>query len=87
MTADDAPRLLRPWGDPHEFEAYGYRRVGADLRHRSMIVSSKKIRRLMREHDLQPKPRKRVVATTPTREIKIARRPAVRATSANGIPS
>jgi putative transposase len=47
-----------------EFEAYGYRRVGAELRHRSMVVNSKKIRRLMRENDLQPKRCKRFVATT-----------------------
>ena len=47
-----------------EFEAYGYRRVGAELRHRGMVVNSKKVRRLMREHELQPKPRKRFVATT-----------------------
>ncbi len=47
-----------------EFEAYGYRRVGAELRHRGMIVNSKKVRRLMREYDLQPKRRRRFVATT-----------------------
>ena len=47
-----------------EFEAYGYRRVGAELRHRGIVVNAKKIRRLMREHDLQPKRRKRFVATT-----------------------
>ena len=47
-----------------EFEAYGYRRVGAELRHRGMVVNSKKIRRLMREHDLQPKRRRRFKATT-----------------------
>jgi putative transposase len=47
-----------------EFEAYGYRRVGAELRHRGMVVNSKKIRRLMREHDLQPKRRRRFVVTT-----------------------
>ena len=29
-----------------------------------MVVNSKKIRRLMREHDLQPKRRRRFVATT-----------------------
>ena len=33
-----------------EFEAYGYRRVDAELRHRGMVVDTKKIRRLMREH-------------------------------------
>ncbi len=36
-----------------EFEFYGWRRVRAELRHRGMIVNHKKIRRLMREHDLQ----------------------------------
>ena len=38
-----------------EFEFYGLRRVRAELRHRGMIVNHKKIRRLMREHDLQPR--------------------------------
>ena len=47
-----------------EFEAYGYRRVGAELRHRGLVVNSKKVRRLMRAHDLQPKRRRRFVATT-----------------------
>jgi len=47
-----------------EFEAYGYRRVGAALRHQGVIVNHKKVRRLMREHDLQPKRRRRYVVTT-----------------------
>ncbi len=47
-----------------EFEAYGYRRVTAELRHQGHVVNSKKVRRLMREHDLQPKQRRRYVATT-----------------------
>ena len=47
-----------------EFESYGYRRVGAALRHQGIVVNSKKIRRLMREHSLQPKRRRRFVATT-----------------------
>ena len=47
-----------------EFEAYGYRRVTAALRHQGHVVNSKKVRRLMREHDLQPKQRRRYVATT-----------------------
>jgi hypothetical protein len=38
-----------------EFEVYGYRRVGAELRHRGIVVNAKKIRRLMREHALNPK--------------------------------
>jgi putative transposase len=47
-----------------EFEFYGWRRVRAELRHRGMVVNHKKIRRLMREHDLQPRQRRRYVATT-----------------------
>jgi putative transposase len=47
-----------------EFESYGYRRVGAALRHRGIIVNHKKLRRLMREYDLQPKRRRRYVVTT-----------------------
>jgi hypothetical protein len=38
-----------------EFEVYGYRRVRAALRHQGIVVNHKKIRRLMREHDLQPR--------------------------------
>jgi len=47
-----------------EFEAYGYRRIDAELRHRGLVINSKKVRRLMRDHDLQPKRRRRFVATT-----------------------
>lgn len=47
-----------------EFEFYGYRRVGAALRQQGFVVNHKTIRRLMREHDLQPKIRRRFVATT-----------------------
>lgn len=47
-----------------ECEAYGYRRVAAELRRRGMVVNSKKVRRLMRENGLQPKNRRRFVATT-----------------------
>jgi putative transposase len=32
------------------FEAYGYRRMTEELRHRGLLVNSKKVRRLMREH-------------------------------------
>jgi putative transposase len=38
-----------------------YRRVGAALRHQGVVVNSKKLRRLMREH---PKQRRRYVVTT-----------------------
>ena len=37
---------------------------GAALRHQGVVVNSKKLRRLMREHDLQPKRRRRYVVTT-----------------------
>jgi len=44
--------------------AYGYRRVDAELRHRGFVVNSKKVRRIMREQSLQPKRKRRFVATT-----------------------
>jgi putative transposase len=47
-----------------EFEAYGYRRVTAELRHQGHVVNSKRVRRLMREHELQPKQRRRYIVTT-----------------------
>ncbi len=46
------------------FEAYGYRRMQAALRHLGLVANHKKLRRLMREHDLQPRRRRRYVATT-----------------------
>ena len=62
--ADDAEIIAAMMAICDEFEVYGYRRVGAELRHRDIIVNSKKVRRLMREHDLQPKRRRRFMATT-----------------------
>jgi putative transposase len=47
-----------------EFEYYGWRRVRAALRQQGVVVNHKKVRRLMREHDLQPKMRRRFTATT-----------------------
>lgn len=47
-----------------EFECYGYRRVGAELRHRGHVVNAKKVRRLMREHDLNPRRKRRFIGTT-----------------------
>jgi transposase InsO family protein len=61
---DDAALVATMIAICDEFEAYGYRRVGAELRHRGIVVNAKKIRRLMRENDLQPKRRKRFVAST-----------------------
>ena len=47
-----------------EFEFYGWRRVQAALRHQGVVANHKRIKRLMREHDLQPRRRRRYVATT-----------------------
>jgi putative transposase len=47
-----------------EWPAYGYRRVTAQLRAEGSVVTHKKVRRLMREHDVTVRPRKRFVATT-----------------------
>lgn len=46
------------------FEAYGYRRMQAALRQRGVVVNHKKVRRLMRDHELQPRRRRRYVVTT-----------------------
>jgi putative transposase len=67
----------KPEGKPHDeeivavmrtvtddVEGYGYRRVGAELRHRGLVVNAKKVRRLMREHDLNPRRRRRFVRAT-----------------------
>jgi putative transposase len=62
--ADETAIVARMQTICDEFEAYGYRRVGAALRHQGVIVNHKRIRRLMREHGLQPKRMRRHVATT-----------------------
>ncbi|MDR7036019.1 transposase InsO family protein [Methylobacterium sp. BE186] len=46
------------------FEAYGWRHVQAALRQQGVVVNHTEVRRLMREHDLQPRVRRRYVATT-----------------------
>ncbi len=71
-TFYDAPRAALEAGELltrigaicDEFECYGYRRVGAALRHQGIVVNNKRLRRLMREHGLQPKRRRRYVVTT-----------------------
>ena len=49
---------------PSARKCYGWRRVRAALRQQGMIVNHKKIKRLMCEHGLQPRIRRRYVATT-----------------------
>ncbi len=61
---DDATIVAQMKSICDEFETYGYRRVDAELRHRGLVVNAKKVRRLMREHALNPKPRRRFIATT-----------------------
>ena len=63
-AVDDAEIVGRMPAICGEFETYGYRRVGAALRQHGVVVNSKKVRRLMREHDLQPRRRRRFIATT-----------------------
>lgn len=63
-SADDTAIVESMAAICDEFEHYGWRRVRAALRQQGLIVNHKKIRRLMREHDLQPKTRRRFIATT-----------------------
>lgn len=63
-TPDDTAILKAIGAICDEFEHYGWRRVRAALRQQGMVVNHKKIKRLMREHDLQPRVRRRYVATT-----------------------
>ena len=64
VPVDDTELVLRIEAVCDEFETYGYRRVGAALRHQGIVVNGKKVRRLVREHDLQPRRHRRIVATT-----------------------
>jgi len=51
-----------------EWPCYGYRRVTAELHAGGMLVNHKKVMRLMREHGLTVRPRRRFVATTDNRQ-------------------
>jgi putative transposase len=62
--ADDTAIVVAIAAICDEFEHYGWRRVRAALRQQGMSVNHKKIRRLMREHDLQPRLRRRFTVTT-----------------------
>jgi putative transposase len=63
-AADDTAIIEAIAAICNEFEHYGWRRVRAALRQKGTIVNYKKIRRLMHQHDLQPKMRRRFTATT-----------------------
>ncbi|APG93376.1 IS3 family transposase [Sinorhizobium americanum] len=62
--ADDTAIVEAMFAICDEFEFYGYRRIGAALPQQGIVVNHKKIRRLIREHDLRPKIRRRFIATT-----------------------
>ena len=62
--ADDTVIIEAIAAISEEFEHYGWRRVRASLHQQGLIVNHKKIRRLMREHGLQPRIRRRFTATT-----------------------
>ena len=47
-----------------EWPSYGYRRVTAQLHAEGILANHKKVMRLMREHGLSVRPRRRFVATT-----------------------
>lgn len=64
MGADDTALVEAMHAVKDEFEAYGWRRMQAALRHEGWVVNHKKVKRLMREHGLQPPRRRRFVATT-----------------------
>ena len=64
VPLEEESLLVRIGAICDEFECYGYRRVGAALRHQGVVVNSKRLRRLMREHGQQPKRRRRYVVTT-----------------------
>ena len=62
-SADDTALVEAMHAIKDEFEAYGWRRMQAALRHRGWIVNHEKIKRLMREHAMHPPRRRRFVAT------------------------
>ena len=66
-TFDDTALVEAMTAISDAFEAYGWRRVQAALRQQGLVVNHKKVRRLMREHGLQPRRRRRYVTTTDSR--------------------
>lgn len=63
-VVDDTAVVEAMFAVSEDFCRYGYRRIGAALRHQGLIVNHKNIRRLMREHGLQPRVRRRFAITT-----------------------
>ena len=63
-TADDTALVEAMHAIKDEFEAYGWRRMQAALGQQGWVVNHKKLKRLMREHGLNARRRRRYVATT-----------------------
>ena len=61
---DDTALVARMQAIQDEFPAYGYRRITAQLRAEGEPVNRKRVARLMRQHGMQVRPRRRYVATT-----------------------
>ena len=55
VEVDEEEIVARIQAICEEFEMYGYRRVGAALRQQGIVVNGKKVRRLMRVLELQPR--------------------------------
>lgn len=63
-AADDTALVEAMHAIKDEFEAYGWRRMQAALAQQGWIVNHKKLKRLMREHGLNARTRRRYIATT-----------------------
>jgi putative transposase len=63
-VAEEARLVLRMREICAEFPRYGYRRVTAQLKAEGERVNHKRVSRIMREQDLQVRPKRRFVATT-----------------------
>ena len=64
MAPDDTAIVEAMSAIRDEFERYGWRRMQVALRSQGLVVNHKKVKRLMRKHDLRPRMRRRHVATT-----------------------
>ena len=63
-AADDTALVEAMHAIKDEFEAYGWRRMQAALGQQGWVVNHKKLKRLMREHGLHARRRRRYIATT-----------------------
>lgn len=64
MALEEAQLVERIKQIRAEFQRYGYRRVTAELRRTGYLVNKKRVQRIMQEHRLTVKRRRRYVVTT-----------------------